>query len=591
LQNVLNRLLSKKNWPVLIGAVIALAYFGYFVLPGLHGRFNDDDPYNIYYFWSRGGSALVRGLIFFFSTYYRPMGGVYFFSLYEIFGLNPLPYHIAITILLLLNMVLVYLSSVLLTNSRSIGWLCAILMAYHGGMAALVYLPAFIFDVLCFTFFISALYFYLRVRSTGARLKLWHIFVFLLLYIGALDSKEMAVTLPIMVLAYEMFWHWRGGEWKKILLWIRHEAWPGLFAGFVTAIFIVGKSSGPDALSKQPEYHPVFTFKRFFESNVRFCEDLAYLGHPSWFNKTWLMCIWGVLAYLAWRRKENHLKWAVLFIVIAPLPIAFIPNRGDAMLYIPCLGWALILATLISAACDILAREPLLKRLNPDLARGLSLLLAVGLIWSTTDSRNKYIAQNYEKRGQLMWSVKNKLEAILPRAQPGSRIAFYNDIFEGWDSHFIAELLYHDRSVTTRLNTKTPLTVSQLSEMDYVFAYDKGGNPALLKRPGEPFIPIREFIKRPDVRIEANATQIRAGKDSLVLRTIHLNARAIDILYKLNDREMPPVVKWELEGDHTTPLLVSTTNQKGQYHIYAIRDSYGENPNQWISVDLLIQVK
>jgi hypothetical protein len=31
------------------------------------------------------------------------MGGVYFYSLYELFGLNPYPYHVVITLLLLVN--------------------------------------------------------------------------------------------------------------------------------------------------------------------------------------------------------------------------------------------------------------------------------------------------------------------------------------------------------------------------------------------------------------------------------------------------------------------------------------------------------
>ena len=102
----LRSLLFKPRLIPSLGVLTVLLYFGHFVLPGLHGRFNNDDPMNLYYYWSRGGWALIQGLVLFFTTYSRPMGGVYFYSLYELFGLNPYPYHVVITLLLLVNVFL-----------------------------------------------------------------------------------------------------------------------------------------------------------------------------------------------------------------------------------------------------------------------------------------------------------------------------------------------------------------------------------------------------------------------------------------------------------------------------------------------------
>ena len=182
--------LSKKDWIFPAGALIVFFYFCYFLLPSLSSRFRNDDAYNIYYFWSRGTGALIKGLLLFFTTYYRPMGGVYFYSLYEIFGLNPLPYHIVIVLLLFINVVLVYRCAALISGSKIIGGLCAVLMTYHARMAVLAYAPAFVFDVLCFTFYFAALFYYLRIRSGGRRLKARQISIFLLLYIAALESKR-----------------------------------------------------------------------------------------------------------------------------------------------------------------------------------------------------------------------------------------------------------------------------------------------------------------------------------------------------------------------------------------------------------------
>jgi len=57
---------------------IVLLYFVRFVGPGIYGGLNNYDPMNIYSFWIRGPGQLIRNLVLFFTTYGRPMGGVYF---------------------------------------------------------------------------------------------------------------------------------------------------------------------------------------------------------------------------------------------------------------------------------------------------------------------------------------------------------------------------------------------------------------------------------------------------------------------------------------------------------------------------------
>src|SRR5207237_3519673 len=97
--------LVKARYSFLLASLLLLIYFGYFVLPALGGRLNADDPMNIHYYWSfdhGGGLGLLKGLVLFFSTYYRPMAGVFFFTIYQFFGTNPLPYHFVIPLLLFL---------------------------------------------------------------------------------------------------------------------------------------------------------------------------------------------------------------------------------------------------------------------------------------------------------------------------------------------------------------------------------------------------------------------------------------------------------------------------------------------------------
>ena len=260
------------------------------------------------------------------------------------------------------------------------------------------------------------------------------------------------------------------------------------------------------------------------------------------------------------------------------------------MLYIPSFGWALMVATLLEAICNAGAREPLLRFLRMDIARGLLLLCVVGLLWHQTDRENHKIAPGYERAGRLFRSVKEQLAVLLPQVKPGTQIAFYNDIFDMWDSLFITELFYHDHSVTALLHEKTPLSLTDFNKADYVLGYNQE-KLVILKRPNQSFVAPRKFVDSPGFRIEANLKEITAGKDTLVLRLPNFEARAMDVLYILNDREMPVVTGWALDENHQTSVFVDTSTPRGTYRFLGIRDTSNKSRNEWIPVDLRITVK
>lgn len=324
----------------LAGAAVVLAYFLRFVAPGLRAGLASDDPMNIYYYWSNGVGGLLRNLVLFFTDFVRPIGGVFYLPLYRAFGLNPLPYHVVTFCLLLLNTWLAFRFAVLLTESELAGGLCAFLVAYHAGLYHMVYLTSFIYDILCFTFYFLAFNYYLSVRGRGARLKIRQIAVFLLLYIGALESKEMAVTLPVILLLYEALWHAPGRwSWRSVWRWAGAEALPSLLAGALTLVYILGKALGPESLMKLEAYRPVFGLDRYFEATSRFLNQLFYdTSAHGFFNTRTVLLMAALLLAIAWRTGKKHLLLMFFFVFVAPLPITFIPNRAGPCLYIPLVG-------------------------------------------------------------------------------------------------------------------------------------------------------------------------------------------------------------------------------------------------------------
>jgi hypothetical protein len=455
------------------GALIVLGYFLFFVWHGLSHHFAEDDMMNIHYYWSRGPWALLRGLVLFFTTYNRPIGGVFYFTLFHFFGLNPLPYHIAITCLLLLNVWLMFRFAGRLSGSPLLAGLCALAVAYHAQLAWLVYLPSFIYDVLCFTFYLLAFNYYLAIRGRGVLLSRRQVAVFLLLSIAALEAKEMAVTLPVMVLLYEWIWHRPSSR-----AWLKREAVPALLLGGLTGVYILGKTLGPDSLTAIGAYTPEFSVSRYFESTSRFLNTLFYqpLNGAGFFQARWaVLLLAALLGLLAWRIRDKHFRFACLWILIVPLPITFVPGRGGGCLYLPLAGWAMVAATLFLALCGLVLKAPLLRRLPAQASLAALVLAGVALFWVNTIRQNPEIMPSMEGVGRLTWVLIQDFRTMQPHVKPGSTVAILDDPYWGLDIQFIAELTFRDHSVRA--------WVEKTKQPGYFFAARDG---KLLKIPATP---------------------------------------------------------------------------------------------------------
>jgi hypothetical protein len=469
-------LLTRARLLRLAGAAVVLGCFVRFVAPGLGAGLASDDPMNIYYYWSNGVGGLARNLVLFFTDYVRPMGGVYYLPLYRAFGLNPLPYHVVTFCLLLLNAWLAFRFAVLITESELAGGLCAFLVAYHAGLYHMVYLTSFIYDILCFTFYFLAFNYYLSIRGRGARLKILQVAVFLLLYIGALESKEMAVTLPVVLLLYEALWHAPGRwSWRSVWSWAGAEALPPLVAGAATLVYILGKALGPESLMKLEAYRPAFGLDRYFEATSRFLNQLFYdTSAHGFFNTRTVLLMAALLLAIAWRTGKKHLYLMFFFVFIAPLPITFIPNRAGPCLYIPLVGWAVFAVSALELLSQAIAKSRVLRCVPMAVTQGAIVLCAVAAQWSLSLHHTAGIPALMRDQGKLTASVLRQIRNLQPLVPPGARIYVMNDVFDGYDTQFLFELTYRDHSVHVLLDRYMRLSPAEIARMDYVFAFESG---------------------------------------------------------------------------------------------------------------------
>jgi len=465
-------------------------------------RFAADDMMNMGIYFGLGPWRAFASQWLLWRGFYRPLGAAFYLPLHHWFGLNPVPFQIAIMLLLAFNAYLAFRLAEALGSSDLASGLAALAVSYHAGLSNLQYNIDMVYDVLCFTFFIGALLFYVRIRSQGRLLRRGEIAVFLGLYVCALNAKEMAFTFPLVLAAYEWFYHrpvsghasplaadlaaGRHAQLAKPLDrwwcpavsgWLRGPGPVILAAVALDGIDLYGKTVGRNSLLANAAYRPVFSFARLMEFQQASLNDLlGYFGRPS---TPGVLAIWILITYLAWRRDRPVLRFCWAYMLITPLPIEFLSGRTQGTLYIPLAGWAVfasvVFLDLVEAAARFLAAEPLLRNLGR--AGVCGLLIAGGvLLWAQRMDyiKTKVVEPAAAQQGIQTWDVIQQLRAAQPHVRPQSRVIFLNDPFTDWDMTFIAQLWFHDRTVHVYNQRLQHLSPADVSRMDYIFDFQDG---------------------------------------------------------------------------------------------------------------------
>jgi hypothetical protein len=232
-------------------AVFLLAFFAFFAGKGLWAGFTGDDLHNLHLYMSQGFGGVAESVFMFWSTSYRPLGGLFYLGIYNLFGFNPFPFRFVCFAFLLINLYIGYRFIMRLSGSKTTGVLAALLLCYHAWFVDLYYSSGTVYDLLCFFFYFSAFVYYLRVRESG-QLGIRDLGVFLMLYLCALNAKEMAVTLPFFVAIYEMIYFPPRFNLEGLSRWILDHGKGFVVSGLITIPYILGKLLLKGSLLENP---------------------------------------------------------------------------------------------------------------------------------------------------------------------------------------------------------------------------------------------------------------------------------------------------------------------------------------------------
>ena len=423
-----------------IHALLVLIAFGWLLLFAHHGLtapFSGDDLMNLHGYLSRTPVSLMADNLRYWSTSYRPLGGLFYVALYSWFGFDPLPFRVACFGLLALNLSLLWRFTIRLSGSREVAFLALLISAYHAWFVDLYYSTGTVYDLLCYSFYLGAFNVYLKVRAEGLVLSWRRLGIVAALYVCALNAKEMAVSLPVMLAAYEIIYHGR--------LW--REGRGVLVTGLLTVPYIAGKLMGAGSLVENPAYRLTITPGRYLDAFHLYLNPLLYQEHVFRDPNT-IQLLLGMLIAGLWTRSRP-LLFAWCFLLASLLPVAFIAHYAAFFLYLPMAGWSIYAAVLL-----VMARKLLLRLLPAEQLRIASVIaLPVGLaLFLAPHHRQESVKtlRIFESVQPPSRQLAKEMIALRPSLRRGARVLFVADPFarDEYFLLFLTRLLYRDMSIT-----------------------------------------------------------------------------------------------------------------------------------------------
>lgn len=451
-------------------AAVVLAYFLFFTWKSLFLYFDKDDMYNIYWPWVTPLGQIVKQNLFFWSGAFRPLGAIYYLGVFAAAGFDPLPFHIVALCFCVANIGLCVWFLRLISGSDRVAALGALLFAFQSRMLEVWFRTAVIYDVLCFLFLYLALCLYVSARRAGRPLGAGRIAAIVVCFILALDAKEMAVCLPVFLLGYELLF-----QRERPL---RAMAPIGAM-GIMAFAYAFGKLHGPGAMTANPDYGLDLSRVRFLHGLGYYVGNLFLLRFDlsGWAAVSILALLLAVAA--AARSRALLFAWIVLF--VGMLPVLFVPDRGEFVMYVSWPGWVLYGATVAVAIQDLLTRSA------PQYRTALACAVFVVVGWRV--GKINLSAQRHESRPWLYHSpamvheLADRMVAIDPVLPDHAHLLFLDDGFDTDESTplYIVDLLYGSRNITVDRVKTMQEKPADWSGYRYVLTYSNGTYRQLMR--------------------------------------------------------------------------------------------------------------
>jgi hypothetical protein len=266
------------------------------------------------------------------SDFFRPFGMLAYWTLWQLFDLNPLPYHVFAWILHAANVVLLYVLLSKIIGSRYGAAVGALFFGFRANFIDIYWSFGTIFELLACLLMLAAVLIY------AGELNFGRLLLVALLYVFAMKSKEMAVTLPAVLFLYDICIRRQRFDRKRL-------AWYGVLAAFALASAYARILSMGSESSANPYYMDlsVITMGRGYGWYF----DHLYGMRLRW--GAWMIISVLLSAAFAYTRERRGLFFlGSIFIMLTPV-IFLVNHRFEFFWYIPFFGVAGLAALGVAA--------------------------------------------------------------------------------------------------------------------------------------------------------------------------------------------------------------------------------------------------
>jgi len=350
---------------------------------------------------------------------YRPVSTLSYFLIYSFAKLNPLYYHLASLILHMLNTILVYRLANLILQHRLRALIAGLLFACHPALSEAVNCIAFNDDLLATFFFLLALISYTRINTEYFTSNIRNYALSLLFYFFGLLSKEMAITLPAIILLYDLVLRDadRGTpNLKHLLNNLRKRIY--FYIGFlaVSLVYICLRffilynpreslKASAGSLFERIIYLPghIFSFIRLALYPKNLTADYVFSYPDSFFDSSNLagfVVVVGLVSasfviYRYWKAVFFGIWWFLITLFPVSNLITIYHPFAERYLYLPLIGFCLVVSIAVSA----LARRIFSNPTTATIATLIPIIVILSLFSTTTIARNRDWQNNF-----VLWS-------------------------------------------------------------------------------------------------------------------------------------------------------------------------------------------
>ncbi|HSR67382.1 MAG TPA: glycosyltransferase family 39 protein [Acidobacteriota bacterium] len=340
-----SRLFASTDFWVVLALVLAALPI---TVPALDSFFTFDDLMNLSRYerdpWEAAQAALIL-----FTSKARPLGALFYLPLFWLFGMDPFPYYLLGAALVTLNLILLYGLVRRYGGSPVAGATACLFAAFMPHVINVLYNFGAIYESASLLFILGALHCYKSYLES--RRAAWYAAMLACFWAG-LNSKELAVVLPVLLLAYELLWGTLAKDLKEKSLW--QACRPLLLRlaplGAISVLYTLAKTLGPEAYWRDnPQY--VYHFGWLPLRNLRIYLEM-WTGHAFTISHFEIGLLLLAVLGLAWWLRSRLMIFGLVFAFMTLLPILPLDRRWALFLYLPGSGLGMLLGGLAGGLWD-----------------------------------------------------------------------------------------------------------------------------------------------------------------------------------------------------------------------------------------------